>query len=252
MMRRVSEMGVDQRRDEIRERYVALCGQWPELYEPVLETDPDFAEAVLPLASLPCAELTLRDRALITLAVSASAAHLYEPGVRHAVRDALQAGVDAAELRDVLAMVSVLGIHTCTTAMPLLADHLAPDERERPLTSSEERTRKEFTQGRAMWPASFEDIVRADALFVDRYREFSMVPWARSQIDPKLRELIYIAIDANSTHLYELGTRLHIQNALRAGATGAEILAVLALVVQVGLHSCTMALPVLAARSAPA
>jgi alkylhydroperoxidase/carboxymuconolactone decarboxylase family protein YurZ len=221
-----------------------------ELYEPILERDPEFAEALLPLAGLPCTELTPRERALITLATSASAAHLYEPGVRHAIRDALEVGVAAGELLDVVAMVSVLGIHTCTTAMPLLAEHLAPEERERPLTASEERAREAFTQGRAMWPASFEDIVRADAPFVDSYRRFSTVPWARGQIEPKLRELIYIAIDANATHMYELGTRLHIQNALRAGATGSQILAVLRLVVQIGLHSCTMAFPLLAAPPA--
>ena len=55
----------------------------------------------------------------------------------------------------------------------------------------------------------------------------------------------YTAIDAATTHLYEPGLRTHIRNALRYGATKEEIMEVLELVSVLGIHSCTLGVPVL-------
>ena len=38
--------------------------------------------------------------------------------------------------------------------------------------------------------------------------------------------MIYIAIDASTTHMYEPGLKVHIRNALKYGATKAEIMEV--------------------------
>ena len=56
--------------------------------------------------------------------------------------------------------------------------------------------------------------------------EFSSVPWTTGGLDPKVRELIYIAIDSATTHMYEPGLRVHIQNAFKYGATVQEIMEV--------------------------
>lgn len=55
-----------------------------------------------------------------------------------------------------------------------------------------------------------------------------------------------IAIDASYTHLYGSGTRQHIDNAMRAGATLEEIAAVLKLCVIQGVQACNFAVPILA------
>jgi alkylhydroperoxidase/carboxymuconolactone decarboxylase family protein YurZ len=64
-------------------------------------------------------------------------------------------------------------------------------------------------------------------------------------LEPKVRELIYVAIDAATTHLHAAGTRIHIRNALALGATKEEILEVLELITVLGIHSLTLGLPVL-------
>jgi len=52
-------------------------------------------------------------------------------------------------------------------------------------------------------------------------------PYARGPLEDKTKELILIAINAATTHLYGPGVRRHIQNALKLGATREEILQVI-------------------------
>ena len=62
---------------------------------------------------------------------------------------------------------------------------------------------------------------------------------------PKIKELIYIAIDSSTTHLYEPGLGQHIKNALKYGATKEEIMEVFELTSVLGIHTITMGVPVL-------
>ena len=59
-------------------------------------------------------------------------------------------------------------------------------------------------------------------------------------------ELISIALDASSTHMYAFGTRRHIKAALKAGAAVEEIMEVLKLCVAQGVQSCNLGVPILA------
>jgi alkylhydroperoxidase/carboxymuconolactone decarboxylase family protein YurZ len=68
-------------------------------------------------------------------------------------------------------------------------------------------------------------------------------------------ELLSIAFDASFTHMYAPGTRRHIHNALAAGATVDEIMAVLELCVVQGVQALNLGVPILAeelARRTPA
>jgi alkylhydroperoxidase/carboxymuconolactone decarboxylase family protein YurZ len=60
-----------------------------------------------------------------------------------------------------------------------------------------------------------------------------------------VRELIHVAIDVATTHLHEAGTRIHMENALRHGATPSDIVEVLALVSVLGVHTIAMGVPVM-------
>ena len=55
-----------------------------------------------------------------------------------------------------------------------------------------------------------------------------------------------IAFDASFTHMYAPGTRRHIQNALKAGATVEEIMEVLKLCVAQGVRACNLGVQILA------
>ena len=91
----------------------------------------------------------------------------------------------------------------------------------------------------------FGKILALDPDFLEIYQKFSSLPWQRGHLEPKVKEFVYIAIDVATTHLYEPGLRIHIQNALRYGATVEEIMEVYQLVSVLGMHTFTMGIPVL-------
>jgi alkylhydroperoxidase/carboxymuconolactone decarboxylase family protein YurZ len=72
-----------------------------------------------------------------------------------------------------------------------------------------------------------------------------MVPWRKTHLDPKTKELIYIAIDANATHMYLPGVRQHIKAAFAQGATVQEIMEVLELASTLGIHAMNIGVPIL-------
>ena len=115
----------------------------------------------------------------------------------------------------------------------------------RELTERQERLKEEFVQRRGYWNGFWDGLLLLDADFFEAYLQFSGVPWKNGTLEPKIRELIYVAIDASTTHLYEPGLRQHIQNALRHGATKDEIMEVYELTSVLGIHTCTLGVPVL-------
>lgn len=105
--------------------------------------------------------------------------------------------------------------------------------------------RDRFIAQRGYWNPFWEGLLTADPDFFEAYLAFSSVPWTNGVLEPKVKELIYTAIDASTTHLYEPGLRQHIRNALGYGATKAEIMEVLELTSVLGIHTCTLGVPVL-------
>jgi len=113
------------------------------------------------------------------------------------------------------------------------------------LTQRQRELREAFVESRGYWNEFWDGLLKLDPEFFQAYVDFSSVPWKSGPLEPKVKELIYIAIDAATTHLYEPGLRQHIRNALKHGATQEEIMEVLELVAVLGIHSCTLGVPVL-------
>ncbi|AIJ21916.1 MULTISPECIES: carboxymuconolactone decarboxylase family protein [Amycolatopsis] len=113
------------------------------------------------------------------------------------------------------------------------------------LNESQRELRERFVSERGYWNPFWEGLLSLDPEFFEAYLTFSSVPWRKGVLEPKVRELIYTAIDASTTHLYEPGLRQHIRNALGYGATKEEIMEVLELTSVLGIHTCTLGVPVL-------
>jgi alkylhydroperoxidase/carboxymuconolactone decarboxylase family protein YurZ len=113
------------------------------------------------------------------------------------------------------------------------------------LTDRQRTLREDFIDARGYWNEFWEGLLELDPDFFEAYLNFSGVPWRKGTLEPKLKELVYIAIDASTTHLYEPGLRQHIQNALHHGATAEEIMEVYELTSVLGIHTCTLGVPVL-------
>jgi len=114
------------------------------------------------------------------------------------------------------------------------------------LTERQKQLRERFIKDRGYWSErAWDPVLRLDPDFFEAYLNFSSVPWRTGVLPPKVKELIYIAIDASTTHLYVPGLRQHIANALKYGASKEEIMEVLELVSVLGIHTCTSGVPVL-------
>ncbi len=115
------------------------------------------------------------------------------------------------------------------------------------LTPKQEALSKRHeTERQAPLSEGMKQILQLDTDFFEQYLNFSAYPWKKGLLPPKLREFLYIAIDATATHMYEPGLRSHIHRALEHGATKEEILEVLETISVVGIHSVTMGVPALA------
>jgi hypothetical protein len=113
------------------------------------------------------------------------------------------------------------------------------------LTGEQVRLKEAFIAGRGYWSDFWDDVLRLDPELFEAHLNFTMVPWRKGHLAPKFKELIYVAVDAATTHLYEPGLRAHIRRALDLGATKEEIIEVYELISSLGIHTFTMGLPVL-------
>lgn len=234
--------------DGIKARFEANVGPWAPMYDPVLQADPELMDAFIGLCAVPVSRGHLDPKTceFVGIAVNASTTHLYEPALRAHVRNALAYGADPMEIVEVLELTSVLGIHTCELGMSVLAQECGEtgDGKAKDWDDRQQAVRNRFQSGRGMFPSVLEDVLRFDVDLLEAYVEYSTIPWKRGLLSSKVKEFVYIAIDASTTKLHEEGTRIHIRNALRAGATKDEIVEVLELIAQIGIHACTMAVPI--------
>lgn len=98
---------------------------------------------------------------------------------------------------------------------------------------------------RGDWNPLWDQLRELDPEFMEAYLAFRSVPHKNGPLPQKYKELILIAINAATTHLYGPGVRRHMQNALKQGATREEILEVIQLTTVMGIHSCNLAIPIL-------
>lgn len=109
-----------------------------------------------------------------------------------------------------------------------------------------EQLKAEYIALRGVWSPVWDQLLDADPDFFEAYLQFSGVPFRDGgHLDPKIKELLLVAIDTAGTHLYEPGARVHIRRAIELGATKAELLEVLELTATLGIHAANIGVPIL-------
>jgi alkylhydroperoxidase/carboxymuconolactone decarboxylase family protein YurZ len=236
----------------LKEQFVQARGYWSPVWDDVLALDADFFEAYMQLSSVPwkSGPLPPKVKELIYVAIDASTTHLYNAGTRIHMQNALKHGATKQELMEVLQLTSTIGIHSCSVGVPILEDELRKAGREseisdKALDTRQVKLKEDFIQARGYWTPLWEKILTLSPDYFEAYLKFSSVPWKTGSLEPKLKELIYVAIDAATTKLYEPGIRVHIQNALKHGATADEVMEVLQIVSVLGIHTMTESVPIL-------
>lgn len=182
---------------------------------------------------------------LIAVALSAACTNLDAEATRRHARAALAAGATRDELLLVLKMGSLLAIHSCSLGAPMLLEEAAaagvrPAARPDVPTPSCDRLK-----AMGLWNEAWDSFVALDPLWTDEFMATGIGIYASGLIEPKLLELLSIALDASYTHMYAPGTRRHIKAALALGATMEEIIEVLKICVVHGVQACNLGVPIL-------
>ena len=95
------------------------------------------------------------------------------------------------------------------------------------------------------WNPIWDTLADLDPDYLEAFLAFRSVPQTNGPLEQKYKELIFIAVNVATTHLWPSGVRRHIQNALKAGATKEEILEVMQLTSIMGIHSMALGVPIL-------
>ena len=95
------------------------------------------------------------------------------------------------------------------------------------------------------WNPNWDPFYDLDPAWTEAFMAMGLKPMVSKALDPKTIEFIAIAVDASCTHMYGPGVRRHIRKALDLGATAQEITAVLQLVSVLGIHTMSLAAPIL-------
>lgn len=238
-----------ERKKLLRDEFIEARGYWNEFWDSLLELDEEFFEAYTQFSSVPWKHgpLDPKVKEFVYIAVDAAATHLYVPGIQQHIRQALKHGANAAEIMEVLELTATLGIHACNIGVPILVEELEAIGQpvSKDLSERQEEIKAEFTEKRGYWNPFWDEMLWLDPEFFAAYTQFSSVPWVSGTLEPKVKELIYTAFDVSATHLYVSGLRQHIRNALDYGASREEVLEVIELASVIGIHSCTVGVPIL-------
>jgi alkylhydroperoxidase/carboxymuconolactone decarboxylase family protein YurZ len=212
--------------------YQDLLGRFSAALDAEQLRTPDFFQRLQSLTRVPTdrGALTELEQALIGIAVTGNPTSPYPGMLRSYAQKALAAGGTRDQILDALQLASVLGIHSLTVGIPAVADVLrsrGANPADQPLDAKQLALKADFEARRGYWHESWDDMLALDPEMFAAYLDYSSLPGERGALEPGLRELIYIAIDAVCTHLYVPGIQLHAVNALELGVSPEKIISAL-------------------------
>jgi alkylhydroperoxidase/carboxymuconolactone decarboxylase family protein YurZ len=102
------------------------AGQWNAAWDPFFRLDPTWTDAFMAAGGgiyLGGIEPKLAE--LLSIAFDASIRHMYAPGTRRHIRNALALGATPGEVMAVLQVCVAQGVQACNMGVPILAEELA-------------------------------------------------------------------------------------------------------------------------------
>ena len=102
-------------------------GQWNAAWDPFLALDPTWTDEFMATGAgiYGNGVMSAKDTELLSIAFDASYTHMYAPGTRRHIRNALAAGASIEEIMDVLKLCVAQGVQACNLGVPILAEELA-------------------------------------------------------------------------------------------------------------------------------
>src|SRR5699024_7946579 len=105
------------------------------------------------------------------------------------------------------------------------------------LSSEQQALKERFIADRKYWSPHWDAVLAYTPEYFKAYLELSSVPWHRNTLEDWFKELIYIAIDVATTHLFTAGIQTHTKNAIEYGASTAQVIDAMTLARPLGSHT---------------
>lgn len=101
-------------------------GQWNTAWNPFFELDPAWTDAFMATGAgiYGSGVMPAKETELLSIAFDASFTHMYAPGTRRHIHNALAAGATVEEVMEVLKLCVSQGLQACNLAVPILAEEL--------------------------------------------------------------------------------------------------------------------------------
>ena len=191
-------------------------------------------EAGVLTAGLPAGEpLDAQSAALVTLAVAVSVTALERGAVTASIHEAVRAGATIAQVQEIIALVSGLGVHSLMVSSVAVLDEAAkcglarPDE---PLDFGRQQLWEKHVGSDPFWdgfseelPGFLDAMLRLSPDIFVAFFEYCAIPWRSGSVRAKVKELAALACDASPSHRFRPGFRVHLKNAIKLGVGRAAI-----------------------------
>lgn len=198
-------------------------------------------------ASLPDGEpLDLQAAAMVQLGVATSVTSLDTDAINDAIKGAFEAGASVAQVQEVIALVSGLGVHSLMVSAARVLEQAAGRglvDRNLPLDAEREALWRAHVGDDPFWvgferevPGFLDAMLRLSPDIFQAFFAYCAVPWKSGAVRPLVKELVGIASDATPTHRFLPGFRLHLRNAIKLGAGRKAILQTVAMAAAAPKH----------------
>ncbi|HEX9169206.1 MAG TPA: carboxymuconolactone decarboxylase family protein [Roseiarcus sp.] len=201
------------------------AGPWDQALSKLEAWDPAWAAACNAASTNPwrTGVLSAKFIELVSRAINVACTNLKADGTRRHIRGALDAGASRDEILFVFKCAAAMAIHSCSLGAPILLEEakaagVAPKPAS-PVATPAVAKMKTIGQ----WNAAWDPFLALDPGWTDAFLGVGVGIYGSGVLPVKEIELFSIAFDASFTHMYAPGTRRHIQNALKAGASVEEI-----------------------------
>ncbi|HKE39864.1 MAG TPA: carboxymuconolactone decarboxylase family protein [Casimicrobiaceae bacterium] len=223
-------------------------GPWDDALATLREWEPAWAETCTRMATNPWRSGVLSRKLveLISVGLNAACTNLNPDGTRRHIRRALEAGATRDEIIFVLKCSAMLSIHSCSLGAPILLEEAKSSGARATVKRVAVTPACDKMKAIGEWNTAWDPFYELDPAWTDEFMATGAGIYASGILPAKDIELLSIALDASYTHMYAPGTRRHIHNALKAGATTEEIMEVLKLCVVQGVHTLNLGVPILA------
>ncbi|AOH83311.1 hypothetical protein AWL63_04330 [Sphingomonas panacis] len=115
------------------------------------------------------------------------------------------------------------------------------------MRSAEEKAafKQRYIEARGYWVSFNDGLLEHSPEWLEAYLAYSATPAHTGPLSARMRELIYVAVDASATHLFKAGLEIHVRIALAAGCAAGELIEVLQIATMQGIDSVAVGMTTL-------